>query len=133
MDPLTMMVSALTAGAIAALEGTASQAVKDAYAGLVALIKRKFADKPRETMVLDEHSQNPQNWEKPLQQALGENHIEQDQAILQAAQALTEALKSQGGIGAKYSVQISDAQGVVVGDQSQVEMNFGEKPVRKRK
>ena len=34
MDPAGMIVAALTAGAVSALQDTASQTVKDAYAGL---------------------------------------------------------------------------------------------------
>ena len=44
MDPVTMIVLALAAGAAAGLKPTAEQAVKDAYAGVKALILRKYAN-----------------------------------------------------------------------------------------
>jgi hypothetical protein len=43
MEPVTMILSALLAGAAAASGETAKQAVKDAYAGLRALIVRKYS------------------------------------------------------------------------------------------
>ena len=43
MEPTTIIVSALAAGAAAALKPTAAQVVKDAYAFLKAVLSRKFA------------------------------------------------------------------------------------------
>ena len=42
MDPVSVVVTALAAGATAGLKPAAEQAVKDAYAGLKALIQRKW-------------------------------------------------------------------------------------------
>lgn len=42
MEPLSLIFSAIVAGATAALKPTAEQAVKDAYDGLKALIKKKW-------------------------------------------------------------------------------------------
>lgn len=43
MEPITLLVNALIAGAAAALKPTAEQAVKDAYQGLKSYIKLKWA------------------------------------------------------------------------------------------
>lgn len=42
MDPVTVIVSALAAGASVALKSTAETVIKDAYNGFKALIQRKF-------------------------------------------------------------------------------------------
>lgn len=42
MDPITIIVTALAAGAAAALKPTAEQAIKDAYNSIKALIQRKY-------------------------------------------------------------------------------------------
>ena len=42
MDPLTSLVTALAAGAAAALQSTVEQGVKDGYAALKGLIQRKY-------------------------------------------------------------------------------------------
>lgn len=44
MDPITLVVTAVALGAAAGLTDTASQAVKDAYAGLKALLTRRAVD-----------------------------------------------------------------------------------------
>jgi hypothetical protein len=45
MDPVSIIVSAVVAGASASLKGVTSDAVKSAYSGLKTLIARKFGDK----------------------------------------------------------------------------------------
>jgi hypothetical protein len=42
MDPISIIVTALVTGAATALKPTTEQAIKDAYAGMKALIQRKF-------------------------------------------------------------------------------------------
>ena len=44
MDPITFVVTAVVAGAAAGLTDTASQVIKDAYAGLKALLSRRDVD-----------------------------------------------------------------------------------------
>ena len=44
MEPISLIIAALSAGAIAAAKDTAGTAVKDAYQGLKTLIKNKFAE-----------------------------------------------------------------------------------------
>src|ERR1700722_6846176 len=43
MDPVTLIVAALVAGAAAGLKDTASSAIKDAYNGLRGLVLRRLA------------------------------------------------------------------------------------------
>lgn len=132
MEPTTLIISALVAGATAALKETASQAVKDAYAGLKALIQKHFAGKPEADMALAQHEKKPEVWEAPLKDALAETGADKDEAIVQAAEKLLKLVQPQVGTG-KYSVQIGEAQGVVIGDEAKVEMTFGDKPKDKPK
>jgi hypothetical protein len=125
-----MILTALSAGAVAALQETAAAGVKDAYQGLKALLQRKFATQPNSIDHLEEHAKDPETWEKPLAKDLKSISGDQDEQILEAAKHLLELLESPTG-GGKFDVHISDAQGIVVGDHSQVEMNFGEKPKKK--
>ena len=125
-----MILTALSAGAVAALKDTAAEGVKDAYQGLKALVQKKFTSQPKSNDHLEEYTKDPETWEKPLSKDLQQASADQDDEILQAAKALLELLNAQPG-GPKYNVQVTDSQGVVVGDHAQVEMNFGEKPKRK--
>jgi hypothetical protein len=46
MDPITLIVAALAAGAALVLKDTASSAARDAYAGLKALVRKRPASRP---------------------------------------------------------------------------------------
>ena len=46
MEPLSLIVAALLAGAAAAAKDTTSTAIKDGYQGLKVLIERKLAGQP---------------------------------------------------------------------------------------
>lgn len=46
MDPVATITAALAAGAIAGLKPTAEQAVRDAYAAFVGLVRRRFGSAP---------------------------------------------------------------------------------------
>src|SRR2546421_13060384 len=86
MDPVSVVLAALAAGAPAATKDTASQAVKDAYAGLKALLKKRFEKKPQAEMALAEYEKDKDTWEKPLQKSLVETGADQDEAIVRQAQ-----------------------------------------------
>lgn len=47
MDPVTLIVTALAAGAASALQDGTSAAVKDAYARLKVLVTRRFAGRAK--------------------------------------------------------------------------------------
>ena len=70
MDPVTLILTALVAGAAAGMKDTASSAIKDAYNGLKGLVRRKLAGREGGELVLDRHEQDPQVWDKPLTQEL---------------------------------------------------------------
>ena len=88
MDPVTLIVTALAAGAASALQDGASAAVKDAYARLRARVERRFANRPKGELVLAEHEAAPQTWEAPLAAELSAAGAERDVALVAAAQAL---------------------------------------------
>jgi disulfide oxidoreductase YuzD len=52
MEPISLILAALAAGATGAAKDTAGTAVKDAYEGLKALIKKKFAEKGKTVDIL---------------------------------------------------------------------------------
>ncbi len=85
--------------------------------GLKALIKRKFAGEPKAEMVLEEHESDPETYEAPLKKKLTEAGADQDDAILQAAQALLAELNPEAASTGKYQVTFQgEAKGVIVGD-----------------
>ncbi|MBD2576109.1 hypothetical protein [Oscillatoria sp. FACHB-1406] len=97
MEPISMIIAALGAGAIAATKDTAETAVKDAYQALKTLIKKKFEGEPKAEMVLEEHETDPETYNAPLKKKLAEAGVDKDAAILQAAQELLNQVKEQPG------------------------------------
>ena len=132
MDPITLVVSALTAGATAALQESAGTAIKDAYQGLTALIKHKFQKDSKAEAALDGHKEDPETWQKPLEKSIRETGVAEDKEILLAAQRLLELVQSQKS-SPKYDVKIQgDVQGFVQGDNARVTMNFDDSPPKRK-
>ncbi len=116
MDPVTLIVTALAAGAASALQDGTSAAVKDAYVRLKALVTRRFAGRAKAELVLAEHQAAPQTWEKPLAEELSAVGAESDADLVAAAQALMSLVDEAGSRAGKYVVTVRDSQGVQVGD-----------------
>ena len=132
MDPITLIQTALVAGAAAGGQAVASDAIKDTYAGLKALIQRKLAGKPSAELALTEHETDPETWEAPLKKALVQEQVDQDQEVLEAAQRVMKLVQPQQAAMGKYNVQITgNVQGFTQGDYQQVTMNFGDLPMEK--
>jgi hypothetical protein len=124
MEPVTLIIAALVAGATAAMQESAGDAVKSAYAGLKALVKRALGGNPAAGSLVDEHEQDPEVWQKPLEKKLRDADAAADGDLLQAAQALLRLTDPQGAQVGKYNVQVSGGQGVVVGDNATVTQTF---------
>jgi hypothetical protein len=116
MDPVTLIVTALAAGAASALQDGVSAAVKDAYARLKALAKKRFADRPKGELVLAEHHAAPRMWEAPLAAELYAVGAAGDADLVAAAQALMSLVDEAGSRAGKYLVSVREGQGVQVGD-----------------
>ena len=125
MDAVTVIVTALTAGAASALQEGASAAVKDAYAQLKALVKVRFAGRPKGELVLAEYEAAPQTWEAPLAAELSAAGAERDADLLAAAQVLMSLVDEEGTRSGKYLVTVHDSQGVQVGDHNTQTNTFG--------
>ncbi len=128
MDPVTLIVTALAAGAASALQDGASAAVKDAYARLKALVKKRFATRPKGELVLAEHQAAPQTWEAPLAAELSAAGAESDADMAAAAQELMSLIDEAGSRSGKYVVAVRDSQGVQVGDHNTQTNTFGPRP-----
>lgn len=132
MDPVTLILTALTAGATASMKDTASLVVKDSYNGLKALIQSKFENKPKAQAVLLDHEKDPETYEKPLKKVLTEEHVDQDKDIVEFAQKVMAQVQPQQAAMGKYNVQITgNVQGSAIGDNQQVTMHFGDESKEK--
>ncbi len=90
MDPIGIIVAALAAGAVAGPKPTAEQAVKDAYAGIKALIQRKYG-----SVDLSAIEKKPESETKRASVAedLTDAGAAQDADLLEQAKALLHAVE----------------------------------------
>lgn len=128
MDPITMIITALGAGAVAGAQGAATDAVKDAYAGLKSLVQRRFHGRASGQAALIKYEDKPEAWRGALEAELVDAHADQDDALLVAAQQLMALLDAAGTRAGKYQVDLQDAHGVQVGDHGQQTNYFGTPP-----
>jgi hypothetical protein len=128
MDPVTLIVTALAAGAASALQDGTAAAVKDAYARLKALVKRRFTGRSNAELVLAEHEAAPQTWQAPLAAELSAAGADADADLVAAAQALMGLVDEAGSRSGKYAATVLDSQGIQVGDHNTQTNTFGLRP-----
>jgi hypothetical protein len=121
MDPLTMIATALVAGAAAALKDTASQAIKDAYTGIKDLIKRKLAgasnadDLNAALRVAEKKPDDPARL-SPLKDELKSAGADNDNDVLKAAQALLQLIQQQApAVATQYNVNVTGSGAAAAG------------------
>ena len=118
MDPQTVIVSALTAGAAASTKEVVAQAVKDGYAGLKALVVRKFGRKGDVEAALEGVEKKPHSEARQavLREELETAGVAQDTEVVRQAQALLALLKQQGLVtGPSYQATLSGSGAIAQG------------------
>ncbi|MEJ7742305.1 MAG: hypothetical protein WKF73_07025 [Nocardioidaceae bacterium] len=128
MDPISMIVGALAAGAATGLTDTASTALKDAYVGLRELVRRRFAARPAAETALVEHEKAPEVWQAPLATSLEATGAGGDEQIIEAAQHVLALVDQSGTPASKYLVDLRGSQGVQVGDRNTQSNTFTTPP-----
>jgi hypothetical protein len=118
MDPVTLVVAALTAGAASGAREAATTAVKDAYQGLKRLVSARFVGRRAAEIALTEHEADPETWRAPLATELIRTAAVDDPRVIEAAQRLMALLDEAGSKAGKYSVDLRGAQGAQVGDHN---------------
>ncbi len=126
MEPLTLILGALAAGALAAVQESAGQAVKDAYAGLKNLLRQRLNGNQAGEVALTQYEQQPETWEQPLRSELSASGSDQDGEVIAAAQTLLDLVRADP-VGARiFQNQFhGQVQGFVQGDYNRVTMKFG--------
>ncbi len=92
MEPMTMIVLAIAAGAAAGLKPTAEQAIKDAYAGVKALIQRKYT---KVDLTPLERKPESEAKRESVREDLADAGASKDQELLDKVKVLLEALENQ--------------------------------------
>lgn len=128
MDPITLIVTALTAGAALGVSDTASSAVRDAYAGLKVLVQKRLGGRADAELVLANHEQAGEKWRPLLVAELTQAGVDRDAELLAAAQALLGLVDASGTQTGKYAVDVRGAHGVQVGDGNRQDNVFNNPP-----
>jgi hypothetical protein len=118
VDPISIIALALVAGAAASAKDVAARAVKDGYAGLKALVIRKFGGKGGGQAALEQVEQEPdsQPWQGALKDALSRAGVDKDEEVLKQAQALVELLKQhEAQTVATYSATVTGSGAIAQG------------------
>lgn len=126
MDPVSMIVEALVAGASLALKDTAGKGVKEAYDGLKALLVKYWKstgggdEQENETeakVLLKNFDVTPEVYKVPLENKLTEIMPKPDPALIEKAQQLHKLLKETGfGEGKSSTTHISHSKNVNTGN-----------------
>jgi hypothetical protein len=130
MEPISIILAALGAGAIAAAKDTAEKGVKDAYEGLKGLIKKRFAEqgKADSSTILDKYQQKPEKTEALLEDELieaGLDKLEKDDEIIKVAQELLKQVKPEESTTAKYKTEFNaEVKAAQIGDRNVQENKF---------
>lgn len=128
MDAVSLILSALTAGATAALQDTTGDAIKDAYAGLKALLRRKFGGDEAAQAKLNTLEEAPGADATTLTPHVLESGADRDEQLLTLARELMAYVDPNGTRVGKYNVAIKDGEGAVVGDYATVFQVFTNSP-----
>lgn len=120
MDPVTLILTALAAGASAgaldSLKDDVKEKAKAAYAKLRGLARKRVSGRPHGELALAEYESAPQKWGELLTAEFTEADAAQDDDLVAAARALMEVLDQSGAKSGKYEVTIKNSKGFQVGD-----------------
>jgi hypothetical protein len=117
MDPLTVVTTALSLGAIAGAKSTAEQVMKDAYSAFKSLLLRKFGQKSDTASAVEGVEAKPGSEARRsvLKEELSSVGADRDQEVVDRATELLRLLESQRpGVTAGLVGQINAAGGKVV-------------------
>jgi hypothetical protein len=119
MEPISLILAALAAGAIAATKDVAGTAVKDAYEGLKALLKKKLEKDTLAQAMVDAKPEDIEQMKSLLKNKIAEAggiDKEKDAEILKKAEEILKKEDPEGFQGGKYNINISGGTQGVVGE-----------------
>jgi hypothetical protein len=123
VEPITLILAALTAGAARGAGETASKAVMDAYVTLRDALRRRLAGKPAALDAVDNFAEDPEEWRGNLEIHLRKAGAGTDPAVMTAAAEVMQHVDPVGTGGGKYLVDLRGSSGVQVGDKN-VQRNY---------
>jgi len=132
MDPITLVVTAIVAGAAAGASDIATQAVRDSYAGLKALVIRKFGSSGAVEANLAQVEAEPENeiWQAALQQGLTQAGAGSDQDVLAQAPQTRVVIVGDGPMRGEMAQAAADALTSVQGAIINIADLYADRPMK---
>ena len=126
MDPITLILAALAAGAASGAKDTAADAIKDLYGGLKGLVQKKLQGNKAGELALEQHEADPEVWKEPLKKALTDAGADKDEEIQKRAKELLDQIPP-GSEVSNYVNNIYGGQvvGLVQGSGNTTTINTG--------
>jgi hypothetical protein len=124
MDPVTLVMGALAAGAATGLGESATSAVRRAYRELKQLVRARLVDE-RAQAALERYESDPHARTGELTEVLAASGAANEETILAAARQMMALIDPAGTAAGKYVVDLREAQGVQVGDGNTQTNTFG--------
>lgn len=125
MEPISLILGALAVGALAGVQDSAGQAVKDTYAAFKKLLRGQLGGNEAGQVALERYEQQPEAWEPLLRAELAASGLDRDDDVLAAAQALLDCVRSDPACGKAFHNQFhGPVHGFVQGDHNDVTMTF---------
>lgn len=90
------------------------------------LLRRKLSDRADTSTIVDESAEVSEAQKATLEQELRTAGAADDAELISAARQVLALADPAGTRAGKYQVTVSGGQGVVVGDDATVTMNFGD-------
>jgi hypothetical protein len=120
MEPITLILAALAAGAssgvLDSLKDSAKEAATAAYQRVHDLVRQRFRGNASAEVMLAEHQADPETYAGPLAKKLSQAGAADDTELVAAATALMELIDQTGAKAGKYNVTMSNVQGAQVCD-----------------
>jgi uncharacterized membrane protein len=112
VDPASLVLNALTSGAVQGAAYSVSDAVNSAYGKLRLLVSARLSGNKPAEVALAKHATDPETWQAPPTKALTASSVGADQAVIEAARQLMALLDPAGTEQGKYQVDLPGAQRV---------------------
>jgi hypothetical protein len=116
MEPITVILGALAAGAASGALDALKDDAQAAYGKLRGLVRKRLSANPDAELALAEYEADPKTGHVPLAAKLKEVGAGEDADLLAAARTLMELLDHAGAKSGKYDVTIKGSSGVQIGD-----------------
>jgi hypothetical protein len=125
VEPISLLIAALAAGAAAGFSDVAKESVVSAYQRLRGAVQARLAGRAEGPLILERFEQAPETWEHPLRAELTAAGAVDDEALVAMARQVLAGIEKGNGPGPKYQTDFhGQVGGVVVGDAARIDVNI---------